>query len=207
MYIYIHICHLYVYSRTVSPSVSARVSPARRERKNRREGEKARAERRGRIRAGDQACVYTERRREWRGGGGWEEGEINVFVLRPPSYAPERERSGWLAALARDLTARRMAEATWPGSTVEYQPSVIAFVCKRRLFPSRSTSSITTHLHPAIPSCSSFLRGARIRVYIGAFYIRAAAIPLRSRAKLSLFYFATKILNYLEWGVWIVQVS
>lgn len=50
--------------------------------------------------------------------------EINVFVLRPPSYAPGKD-----SVSRKGLMARRMAETTELESRVEYQP-VIAFVCK-----------------------------------------------------------------------------
>lgn len=64
IYTYMCVC---VCSHAMSPSVSARISSVRRERKRRREREREtrRTKRRGRIRerVGDQACVYTERRR------------------------------------------------------------------------------------------------------------------------------------------------
>jgi len=88
-------------------------------------------------------------RKDGKSGAEGEDGKrmklMYLFCGHPHMLLGER-RAG---SPREDLTARRMAETTWPGSTAEYQPSVIAFVCKGRLFPSRATSSITTHPHPA----------------------------------------------------------
>lgn len=173
---------VYVYEciRAVSPSVSACVSSSD-ERKKERMGAKGvrgrtgRTERRGRIRArvGDQACVYTETARARRRRG-WEEGEINVFVLRPPSYAPGERR---LAALARRSHGEADGRDDVARLHVEYQPSVIAFVCKGRLFPSLPPSLPLLRLlhlppllnrlffHPSPPCRSIALVVSSRRVY------------------------------------------
>lgn len=109
---YIYISVICMCIRVLCLRAYARVYLQRGEKE--RNGERVRqgrVERRGRIRAGagDQACVYTERRQEWRGGGGWKEGEINVFVLRPPSYAPGREKVG--SPFSREKISRR---GGWP---------------------------------------------------------------------------------------------
>jgi len=97
-----------------------------------------------RIRAGaaDQACVYTERRQEWRGGEDGKRMKLMYLFCGHPHMLLGERRAG---SPREDLTARRMAETTWPGSAAEYQPSVIAFVCKGRLFPSLPPPSPPIH--------------------------------------------------------------
>jgi len=139
--IHIHICRVYVFACCVFE----RVSPARRERKGRREG--------GETRVSEFVPVPQTRRvfirRDGKSGAEGEDGKrmklMYLFCGHPHMLLGER-RAG---SPREDLTARRMAETTWPGSAAEYQPCVIAFVCKGRLFPSRATSSIATHPHPA----------------------------------------------------------
>lgn len=128
-----------VSSCTVSLSMSVHVSPMRREREIRIEGWSGKeTERIGArqgwslARVGDQACVYTESDGERRRG--WGESEINVFVLWLPSYALGERK---LAAIPRGgFRTKRMADNDDMAQPhVEYQPGVIAFVCKRCLFP------------------------------------------------------------------------
>ena len=57
------------------------------------------------VRVSETRRVFIRRDGEWRRGQG--EGEINVFVLRPPSYAPGREK----ARRSREKVSRR---GGWP---------------------------------------------------------------------------------------------
>lgn len=115
-----------------------------------------RTERRGRIRArvGDQACVYTERRRvaQRRRSG---EGEINVFVLRPPSYALLGERR---LGCSREKVSRRSG---WPR---RHGPAPRRISAQRYCFCVQRTSvspSFPLLHHRPSPPIAPFLRASR----------------------------------------------
>lgn len=152
-----------MYSRAVSPNVSARVSPVRRVRK--RNGERVRGReggrrdgKNGKMRANSCACrrpgvcLYGE---TVSGGEGRERVKLMyLFCGHPHMLLGERR----LAALARRSHGEADGRDDVAWLHVEYQPSVIAFVCKGRLFPSPSlssfsfSSSIATRFHPPVPS-------------------------------------------------------
>lgn len=145
-------------SRAVSPSVSARVSPARRVRKRNGVRVRGRDGKNGKMRANSCACrrpgvcLYGE---TVSGGEGRERVKLMyLFCGHPHMLLGERR----LAALARRSHGEADGRDDVAWLHVEYQPSVIAFVCKGRLFPSPSLSpsfstfSIATRLHPAVPS-------------------------------------------------------
>jgi len=77
--------------------------------------------------------------------GGWEEDEINVFVLRPPSYAPGREK-GRLAARRSHGEADGRDDVAWLRRGISAQRYCF---CVQRTSVSLPSSSITTHPHPA----------------------------------------------------------
>lgn len=165
VYVCMYVC---VYSRAVSP----RVYLQREEREKWREG--GRDRKNGKMRANSCACrrpgvcLYGE---TVSGGEGRERVKLMyLFCGHPHMLLGERR----LAALARrshgDADGRD--DVAW--LHVEYQPNVIAFVCKGRLFPSPSSptssflsSSIATLL---LLRASRFFE-ARIRAYIAPFYV------------------------------------
>lgn len=105
-----------MYSRAVSPSVSARVSPARRVRKRNDERVRGQDGKNGKMRANSCACrrpgvcLYGE---TVSGGEGRERVKLMyLFCGHPHMLLGERR----LAALAR-RSHGEAAETTWPGST------------------------------------------------------------------------------------------
>lgn len=147
-----------------------------------------RTERRGRIRArvGDQACVYTERRRvaQRRRSG---EGEINVFVLRPPSYALLGERR---LGCSREKVSRRSG---WPRRRGPAPRRISAqryCFCVQRtsVSPSFPLFHHATHRHPSHHSFALLVSSRRVCAPIS----RLSTIRLESCAKLILSYFKTK---------------
>lgn len=152
VHIWMHMCVcVCVYSCAMSPNVSARVSSVRREKETEEprvwggrwkeredEGEFVRVETRR---------VFIRRDGEWRKEGGRERVKLMyLFCGHPHMLSWAREDS---AALARKSHGEADGRDDVARLHVEYQPSVIAFVCKGRLFPPLpSLSSITTHRYP-----------------------------------------------------------
>lgn len=146
-----------VFARRVSESACISSKESKKERDGKRV--RGRDGENGKMRANSCACrrpavcLYGE---TVSGGGDRERVKLMyLFCGHPHMLLGERR----LTALAR----RSHGEADGRGDVawlhVEYQPSVIAFVCKGRLFPSPSSSSssffsssIATRLHPAVPS-------------------------------------------------------
>lgn len=83
----VYVC---VFARRVSERERACISSEESKKEKRREGKGARRKERKDegefVRVSETRRVFIRRDGEWRRGEG--EGEINVFVLRPPSYAP-----------------------------------------------------------------------------------------------------------------------
>lgn len=160
----------------MSPNVSARVSSVRRKKETERwywRGRRKEREDEGEfVRVSETRRVFIRRDGEWRKEEASGEGEINVFVLRPPSYAlPGREKKASAALAEKKSHGEADGRDDVARLHVEYQPSVIAFVCKGRLFSLPTLSTITTHRHP-----HQFLRAtrffeARMCAYIAPLYV------------------------------------
>lgn len=155
MYACVCVC---VFARRVSERERACISSEESKKEKRREGE-GRDGKNGKMRANSCACrrpgvcLYGE---TVSGGEGRERVKLMyLFCGHPHMLLGERR----LAALARRSHGEADGRDDVAWLHVEYQPNVIAFVCKGRLFPSPSSSttscfssSIATRLHPAAPS-------------------------------------------------------
>lgn len=121
------------------------------------------------VRVSETRRVFIRRDGEWRKEGGRERVKLMyLFCGHPHMLSWAREGS---AALARRSHGEADGRDDVARLHVEYQPSVIAFVCKGRLFSLPSLSSITTH-----PPSAPFLRAsrffeARMCAYIAPFYV------------------------------------
>lgn len=112
----------------------------------------------------------------WSGGWRWWVGsEINVFVLRPPSYAPGKD-----SVSRKGLMAKRMAETTELRCRVEYQ-AVIAFVCKGPSSPPLAVAvlcSLTPLSAPRTSACFVINRSGRCIKFSATIYSSLLALYL-----------------------------
>lgn len=143
-----YVC-VYIFARNVSERERACIFSEERKRdRETRYGEEERKEREdeGEFVRVETRRVFIRRDGEWRKEGGRERVKLMyLFCGHPHMLSWAREGS---AALARRSHGKADGRDDVARLHVEYQPSVIAFVCKGRLFPLPSLSSITTHRHP-----------------------------------------------------------